>query len=427
MGGTNGKVTGAGTITSSGGNLTITGAVGNDNANVTGLIVGAGTTLALTSNNGIGVATGSLKDPTLTFTNVSGQTDTFQAVAIYQGQLYIGAISNFAQNDYIDVKEFGSGDKVTWNGGTSKTVTITSAGGGNSQTYTFSSAAIAQQVAIGSSTTGLSGGAIKTTTVGGVTVDQLSYCFMPGTLIRTPEGEALIETVQRGDLVLTADGEAKPVVWVGRQTIVSRFADPIRNLPIRIAAGALADNVPSRDLLVSPEHALLVEGVLVHAGALVNGTSVRRESQVPESFVYYHVELEDHSLILAENVPAETFVDNVDRLHFDNWAEHETLYPEGRAVAELPLPRAKAARQVSLFRSSPRSPSAPSPSACLKRLKVELDTVSCGRVHPAAFSSADCLPVAGPQSLRHTKSELRVKFHTEPMITPARAEIQTTG
>jgi hypothetical protein len=93
---------------------------------------------------------------------------------------------------------------------------------------------------------------------------------------------------------------------------------------------------------------LLVEGVLVHAGALVNGTSVRRESQVPDSFVYYHVELEDHSLVLAENVPAETFVDNVDRRHFDNWAEHEALYPEGRAVAELPLPRAKALRQVPL-------------------------------------------------------------------------------
>jgi len=171
---------------------------------------------------------------------------------------------------------------------------------------------------------------------------------MAGTAIRTSAGEALIETVQRGDLVLTADGAAKPVVWVGRQTIVSRFADPVRNLPIRIAAGALADNAPSRDLLVSPDHALLVDGVLVHAGALVNGTSIRRESQVPDSFVYYHVELEDHSLVLAENVPAETFVDNVDRRHFDNWAEHEALYPEGRAVAELPLPRAKALRQVPL-------------------------------------------------------------------------------
>ena len=63
-------------------------------------------------------------------------------------------------------------------------------------------------------------------------------------------------------------------------------------------------------------------------------------------FVYYHVELDDHSLILAENTPAETFVDNVDRLNFDNWAEHEALYPEGKPIVELPYPRAKSRRQV---------------------------------------------------------------------------------
>ena len=86
--------------------------------------------------------------------------------------------------------------------------------------------------------------------------------------------------------------------------------------------------------------------MLIHAGALVNGTSILREAKVPIVFVYYHVELDDHSLILAENAPAETFVDNVDRLGFDNWAEHEALYPDGKPIDELPYPRAKARRQV---------------------------------------------------------------------------------
>jgi hypothetical protein len=146
--------------------------------------------------------------------------------------------------------------------------------------------------------------------------------------------------------VLTHDGRSVPVDWLGIQTVSLMFADKLRVLPIRIRAGALADNVPSRDLLVSPDHALLVEGALIQAGALVNGTSITRETNVPITFVYYHVEVEDHSLILAENTPAETFVDNVDRLGFDNWAEHEALYPNGKPINELPYPRAKSHRQV---------------------------------------------------------------------------------
>jgi hypothetical protein len=58
------------------------------------------------------------------------------------------------------------------------------------------------------------------------------------------------------------------------------------------------------------------------------------------------VEVDDHSLILAENTPAETFIDNVDRARFDNWAEFEALYSKGKHVDEMPYPRAKARRQV---------------------------------------------------------------------------------
>ncbi len=170
-------------------------------------------------------------------------------------------------------------------------------------------------------------------------------CFYPGTLIATPEGDKAVETLRAGDLVLTADGKSAPVRWMGRQTVSTSFADPLRVLPIRIKAGALAEGVPARDLLVSPDHALLVGDVLVQASALVNGVSVLRESKVPTTFTYHHVELADHSLILAENTPAETFVDNVDRMAFDNWAEHEAL-ADAAAITEMNLPRAKAARQV---------------------------------------------------------------------------------
>jgi len=173
-----------------------------------------------------------------------------------------------------------------------------------------------------------------------------TVCFMPGTLVATPKGPVAVETLVAGDLVLTVDGKAAPVRWLGRQTVSMLFADPLRVLPIRVKAGAIADNVPSRDLLVSPDHALEIDGVLIHAGALVNGTSIVREENVPQVFTYFHVELADHSLILAENTPAETFIDNVDRLAFDNWMEHEAIISSEAPLAEMSMPRAKSFRQV---------------------------------------------------------------------------------
>jgi hypothetical protein len=132
-----------------------------------------------------------------------------------------------------------------------------------------------------------------------VTIGAALVCFLAGTLLATPMGERAIETLAAGDLVLTTGGETRPVLWIGRQTVVAAFADPLRSYPIRIAAGALSENVPARHLFVSPDHALLLDGVLVQAGALVNGTSITRVERPEERFTYYHIELEDHALVLA--------------------------------------------------------------------------------------------------------------------------------
>ena len=167
-------------------------------------------------------------------------------------------------------------------------------------------------------------------------------CFLAGTMIATPESEVAVESLRAGDLVSLADGSSAPVTWLGLQTVSTSFADPLRVQPIRVKANALADGVPSRDLLVSPDHALLVDDTLIQAAALVNGVSVVRETEMEKTFTYYHVEVANHALILAENTPAETFIDNVDRMAFDNWDEH----PGDVQLVEMDLPRAKSARQV---------------------------------------------------------------------------------
>ena len=173
-------------------------------------------------------------------------------------------------------------------------------------------------------------------------------CFLTGTAIATPAGECPVEALKIRDEVLTTQGEPKAVKWIGHRTVSTRFADRLSSFPVLVQAGALAEGVPARDLYLSPDHALLVEGILVHAVALVNGLTIRQLDQMPqERFTYWHVELEDHDLILAEGTPAETFVDNLSRRSFDNWAEYEDCYGDENSIAELPLPRVTVRGQLS--------------------------------------------------------------------------------
>lgn len=180
---------------------------------------------------------------------------------------------------------------------------------------------------------------------GGALITGEPACFFAGTRLATPHGEIAVEDITPGTVLKTVAGELKPVRWLGRSEVSTRFADPLRVLPIRITAGALGENVPMRDLLVSPDHAVFIDGVLVQAGALVDSVSILPEANVPDVFTYYHVELATHELLLAEGAAAESFVDNVDRMNFSNWAEHEAL-GDLTPIEEMPYPRAKSYRQV---------------------------------------------------------------------------------
>jgi autotransporter passenger strand-loop-strand repeat protein len=152
-------------------------------------------------------------------------------------------------------------------------------------------------------------------------------CYCRGTLIRTEAGEVAIEDLAIGDRVVTLSGAAKPVKWIGYRAYDGHFAAGNRDvLPVRITADAFADGVPARDLLVSPEHSLYFDGALVAARQLVNGATIVQETAA-DRVEYFHIELDAHDVIFAEDAAAESYVDCANRGMFHNAAEFALLYP----------------------------------------------------------------------------------------------------
>ena len=154
-------------------------------------------------------------------------------------------------------------------------------------------------------------------------------CLLRGTHVLTSHGLKRVECLSIGDHVKTARGESMPIRWTGRQIFrrgaSSRWPDSVH--PICVARSALADNVPHAHLYLSPGHALFIDGVLIRAAGLVNGTSI--SPAVPEGMEdieYFQIELATHEVILAEGAPIETYLNTNGREHFTNFVEYERLY-----------------------------------------------------------------------------------------------------
>ena len=178
--------------------------------------------------------------------------------------------------------------------------------------------------------------------------DIVFMCFAEGTLIAGPDGEIPVENLQAGDRILSEAGEIIEVKWIGRKTVSTAFGTADRLCPVRLSAGALGNGLPHSQLTVTADHALLVDGFLCNAAALVNGTTIARVplNDLGERFTVYHVETEAHEIILANGAPAETFIDHASRRAFDNFAEYEASFGDEPEMQELPLPRVTTPRQL---------------------------------------------------------------------------------
>jgi hypothetical protein len=145
-------------------------------------------------------------------------------------------------------------------------------------------------------------------------------CFARGTRLLTPAGYVPVQDLRPGNLVVTTTGAAEPIRWIGWRTIdLTDHGRPDAIRPIRVTPDALGDGVPSREVQLSPDHALFLEGHLIPVKLLVNSATIVRD-MTSLAVTYFHVELARHSVVLAEGLPVETYLDTGNRSMFENAA-----------------------------------------------------------------------------------------------------------
>jgi hypothetical protein len=161
-------------------------------------------------------------------------------------------------------------------------------------------------------------------------------CFAPGTLIATATGTAQVEDLSIGDQILTEDGRSVAVKWIGLTSAVLAVTGA-KAQPVRIRANAFGGGLPNADLTITADHGMVLDGFVINASALINGTTIDWVplSDLPDRVTYYHIETEAHDVILANGAAAETFIDVAGRAGFDNYAEYLALYDVERIIPEM--------------------------------------------------------------------------------------------
>ncbi len=227
----------------------------------------------------------------------------------------LGVISGWGVGDVIDETLItpGQATLVTTTSGGNTVETIN--GSTFPESFIFAGNAVAANIAMVADASG------------GVQLIDVA-CFCTGTNIRTTQGDVAVERLAVGDMVITAAGAERPIKWIGQRTLrMSDHPNASDLMPIRIAADAFGPGLPMRNLLLSGEHAIHAEGVLIPVRELINDGSIHPVEV--SDVTYWHVELETHDILLAEGLPAESYLENGNRGDFEGG---ETLFLQPRFI-----------------------------------------------------------------------------------------------
>jgi hypothetical protein len=162
----------------------------------------------------------------------------------------------------------------------------------------------------------------------------LLLCFCADTLIQTPMGERRVQDLAIGDDVTTLSGAKRRIVWIGTGTVPATRGQRTAATPVIVRKGALADNIPNRDLRLTKGHALYLEGALIPVEYLVNHRTIEWDDCTQEVELY-HIELATHDVLIANGAPAESYRDDGNRWLFDNAGSGAGAVPKEPFAAVL--------------------------------------------------------------------------------------------
>jgi hypothetical protein len=230
-----------------------------------------------------------------------------------------GFLSKFGNNDTIVLQGISNAVSATLSG---NSLNLTDGLGDTVDTISF----LANTMNYGSAVFSVvenAGSTAATVTVSGAQ----AACFAAGTRIKTWAGEVLVEDLAVGDIVNARFAGTAKVVWIGHRHVDCRHhTKPLEVWPVRISAHAFGPRMPHRDLVLSPDHSVFVDDVLIPIKHLINGETIVQEPA--DTITYYHVELGEHDVLLAEGMPVESYLEDGARNAFENAEGATALQPE---------------------------------------------------------------------------------------------------